>query len=618
MINSLNSENTLEPLEKNPLETLRKNNGIDFSYLNINSLRYKAKDVKLKILPHVDIFCIAETKLDSSFPEGQFFVKDFKKPIRLDYSKGSGGLLLYVREHLPLRQLKHSLLSPGIECLTLELNLRKSKWLILSIYRNPRLQKLKPFLEELTKVLDHYSALYDNLLIFGDFNEVPEENLMKDFLDSFSLKSLIKNPTCFKSKEGRCIDLILTNRPLCFKKSGSYETGISDYHHLIYSMFKSSFKKAPPKVIEYRSFKNFDEASFRSDLSRNLNCEFSSFEEFSTIFETVLDNHAPKKKRTIRGNQQPHLTKSLRKAIMVRSALKNRANKTGNPRDKALYQKQRNYVVNLNRKAKRKHFSDLGTTSNFWKSAKPYFSKKTQNHEKIFLLDVSNKLIDNEATIAKIFNDYFVNIASILGLNSSEACQAQNGSDTLLNHPSVKRITESISENKSFSFQEVNPGVVHDTLLQLNQNKTVTGPFSIKMIKMVSDIVSEPVSKLVNLAFKSSEFPQSLKKARVTPVFKKDDKFLKQNYRPISILPAFSKIYERIIHDQLSSYFDSIFDSRLCGFRSKHSTQHALIRMIGEWHQSLDKSNKVAAVLMDLSKAFGCIDHKLLVAKLKA
>ena len=149
--------------------------------------------------------------------------------------------------------------------------------------------------------------------------------------------------------------------------------------------------------------------------------------------------------------------------------------------------------------------------------------------------------------------------------------------------------------------------MVHDTLLKLNQDETVTGPFSIKMIKMVSDIVSEPVSKLVNLAFKSSEFPQSLKKARVTPVFKKDDKFLKQNYRPISILPAFSKIYERIIHDQLSSYFDSIFDSRLRGFRSKHSTQHALIRMIGEWHQSLDKSNKVAAVLMDLSKAFDCM-----------
>ena len=603
----------------NPLEHLKKESGILFSYLNINSIKNKRKDVKSMILPNVDILCIAETKLDSSFPESKLLVEGFKKPIRLDFSKTSGGLLLYVKDHLPLRQLSHNLLSPGIECLTLELNLRKSKWLILSIYRNPRLQKLKPFLEELTKVLDHYGALYENLLIFGDFNEEISQTNMSNFLDSFSLKNLIKNPTCFKSIKGRCIDLILTNRPLCFKKTGSFETGISDYHHLIYSMFKASFKKAPPKIIEYRSFRKFDETCFRSDLSRNLDCDFSDFESFSNTFENILDAHAPMKKRTIRGNQKPHITKAVRKAIMVRSFYKNKANKTGNPFYKNLYRKQKNYIVNLNRKAKRKYFRDLGTSENFWKSAKPYFSKKVQHHEKIFLLDDSNELIDDEATIAETFNDYFVNIASYLGLKTSESSLPEDPEvDPHENHPSILRILESMSENKSFSFSEVTPEDIHGVMLKLNQDKSVSGPFSTKLVKMVSDILSGPLSKLINLAFTSSEFPQSLKKARVTPVYKKEDKFLKKNYRPISILPVFSKIYERIIHDQLSSYFDSIFDSRLCGFRAKHSTQHALIKMIGQWHQSLDTSGKVGAVLMDLSKAFDCIDHKLLLAKLKA
>ena len=156
-------------------------------------MRYKIKDVKDTILPFVDILCVAETKLDSSITKSQFFVEGFKKPIRLDFSKKSGGLLLYVKDHLPLRQLSNNLLPQGIECLTLELNLRKTKWLILSIYRNPSLQKLKPFLEELSKVLDHYGASYENILIFGDFNEEISEKNMLDFLDSFSLKSLIKN-----------------------------------------------------------------------------------------------------------------------------------------------------------------------------------------------------------------------------------------------------------------------------------------------------------------------------------------------------------------------------------------------------------------------------------------
>ena len=96
------------------------------------------------------------------------------------------------------------------------------------------------------------------------------------------------------------------------------------------------------------------------------------------------------------------------------------------------------------------------------------------------------------------------------------------------------------------------------------------------------------------------------------------NKFLKENYRPISILSSFSKIFERIISNQLAKYFDSILHSQLCGFRSKHNTQHALLQMIGQWHQCLDKSGKVGAILMDLSKAFDCIDHELLIAKLAA
>jgi len=66
------------------------------------------------------------------------------------------------------------------------------------------------------------------------------------------LKNLVNDPTCFKSKHGRCIDLILTYRPLSFKKSGTFETGISEYRHFIYSMFKSCLKKVPPQIIEYR------------------------------------------------------------------------------------------------------------------------------------------------------------------------------------------------------------------------------------------------------------------------------------------------------------------------------------------------------------------------------
>ena len=116
----------------------------------------------------------------------------------------------------------------------------------------------------------------------------------------------------------------------------------------------------------------------------------------------------------------------------------------------------------------------------------------------------------------------------------------------------------------------------------------------------------------------NATFPSSLKLAEVSPVFKKDDKFDKANYRPISLLPVFSKIFERIIYNQLEIFFQDSFSVFLCGFRSKHSTQHALLRLLSEWKKSLDNRGKVGTILIDLSKAFDTLDHDLLIAKLSA
>ena len=107
-----------------------------------------------------------------------------------------------------------------------------------------------------------------------------------------------------------------------------------------------------------------------------------------------------------------------------------------------------------------------------------------------------------------------------------------------------------------------------------------------------------------------SQYPNGLKYADVTPAFEKDDKSDKSNYRAISILPNLSKVYERIMQNQIYPY--------QCGFRKEFSAQHCLIAMIEKWRQSLDSGRQVAAVLSDLSKAFDCIDHESLIAKLNA
>ena len=120
------------------------------------------------------------------------------------------------------------------------------------------------------------------------------------------------------------------------------------------------------------------------------------------------------------------------------------------------------------------------------------------------------------------------------------------------------------------------------------------------------------------MAFDSCQFPDPLKVANITPVFKKGDKTDKSNYRPVSILPLISKVFERKIFEQLSNYLETFFNSLLCGFRKKHGTQHALFNLLCKWKRQLDEKGFVASILMDLSKAYDCLPHDLIIAKLEA
>ena len=106
------------------------------------------------------------------------------------------------------------------------------------------------------------------------------------------------------------------------------------------------------------------------------------------------------------------------------------------------------------------------------------------------------------------------------------------------------------------------------------------------------------------------------KRADVTPIFKKDVKLTKENYRPVSILAALSKILEKLMLYQISDYMREKLSIYLCGFRKGMSAQNCLVFLIEKWRKSLDKNGKCGVLLTDLSKAFDCLVHDLLIAKL--
>ena len=126
------------------------------------------------------------------------------------------------------------------------------------------------------------------------------------------------------------------------------------------------------------------------------------------------------------------------------------------------------------------------------------------------------------------------------------------------------------------------------------------------------------LTDIIDDSLKRGRFPDELKLAQVIPLFKKADPFDKTNYRTVSLLSHFSKVFERLIYNQINEYIEPFLSKILTGFRKSHNTQHSLLKMLENFKKTLDKGNSVSVIFVDLSKAFDILNLDLLIAKLES
>ena len=346
------------------LNVLRAKNSerLVIGHININSIENKFDSLASLVKDKVDIIMISETKIDDSSPQNQFLMEGYSVPFRLDRNSVGGGIMIYIRDDIPCKELKSYVLPEDVEGIFIEINIRKVKWVLMGGY-NLQKESISYFLCHVSYEIDKFLVNYDNILILGGFNSTMSEKPMMDFCEMYNLQNLIKEPTCYKNANNpSSIDVILTNRKSSFQNSMAIETGLSDHHKMTITVLKLKFKKKEPITIKFRSYKHFDEYIFRNNLLKNLqdsNKETMSYDDFKEIFMKVLNLYAPMKKKIVRGNNAPFMNKNLLKAFMHRSKLKNKYNKNPTEPNKLLYKKQRNICVNLLKKEKKKYYNNL-------------------------------------------------------------------------------------------------------------------------------------------------------------------------------------------------------------------------------------------------------------------
>ena len=598
---------------------------------NLDALNAFLSIIKMKF----DVLCFTESWLNDS-TRNLIHLNNYYSLHSLRPVNRGGGISVFLKNYIKSDKIESCSLSlPYIESLFIKLSHRNKKILIAVVYKPPSSNN-NLFIEKLTEIISNNNInSFDECILCGDFNfnllDLEKSNSVMNFLSSinaFSLIPLITKPTRITNESATLLDNIFIRHPLDYK-SGIFNIDISD--HLPIFLIKNNFFHVPKIkeciTIQYRlindetlldMYNKLGQYNF-NDILNDENCA-TSLSTFTEVLHEIYDSCCPIKTKTIS-------PKSLKKPWINRKILRNiktRQNyftlyKQGRL-SKENYNNFRNFVTNQIRASKRDYYFKLfekfkNDTKSTWRAINKILNPAKSNKPlSIKKLITENEILTENLDIANAFNNFFCNI----GKEISEK-YASNKNPSINNHNHLDYLNGNNFLN-SFYLNPCNARDVMTIIKLLKNKKSHVNVIPVSVFKYISNIISPIISNIINKSIQSSHFPDELKNARVTPIFKSGEKYKANNYRPISVLPTLSKIFEKFIYHQLYKYLEinNILYVHQYGFRNKMSTNQAIVNHLQYLYDNLDSGNTIFSLFLDFRKAFDTVSHQILLSKLNS
>lgn len=611
-------------------------NGLKILYLNARSVNMPDKIDEIEHIIHstkttIHIIAITETWL-SKESEKYVSIKNYTPIFCSRPNKPAGGVAIFIRNEIQNFEIATSFSDDRDSILSVHIKFRQKSLNLICIYRKPNglIDEVKCFLDTLEKFLTDSSK---DTLIVGDFNfnlKLKDESIINEYINVLQRNNfyICNNSTITRLASNSVLDHVITNN-IAQNVALTYVDNDHFDHRIIFVELNELRPIINTNLNQYKT-ENIDVNKLNNSLikspiqlnqSTNVN---EMYKEYSDQLDKMVKSAKIilKNKSKINTAIKPWINEDVLNSINSKNFWFNKMkineqNHLRNPQEKLIeelkleYNYWKNRTTHLKNENRIRYFSNKFEKNKnnhlkTWKTInEAMYNGKTKPNVNISIkIPNSSNLTSTDTESAELLNKYFANVGQVMASQF-------NSNYNFVNMSTSPTITEFIPITETGT-----------EIIVRNLNNTSSSGFnniSVKTVKKCLNNIITPLTQLINKSLRDGIFPQALKTSKVIPIFKTGDKNEPSNFRPISLSPYESKIIEKSAKYQLIEFIEEndLLYKRQYGFRSKRNTNIALLDFMSETQDHLDKSRKVGAVFIDLSKAFDTVDINILTHKIE-